>query len=198
MNENELMQKLALSKAIMQKSDTIKRGSVSEPITPSIGVDDFPIPEAKYNIPQDILESRDSYIPSPNATKPVGAPSVEAIKNSRLPDEIKKLMIEHPISQPSIATNPTLSNELVEKATRLMKTNEVYTSSSSPKKQNVVESSSSIDYNKIQKMIENAVNKALKENGMIAESTEKTNEVFSFRVGKHIFEGKLTKIKKIS
>jgi hypothetical protein len=47
-------------------------------------------------------------------------------------------------------------------------------------------------------MIENAVNKALKENGMIAESTEKTNEVFSFRVGKHIFEGKLTKIKKIS
>ena len=49
MNENELMQKLALSKAIMQKSDTIKRGSVSEPMVPSIGVDDFQIPQATYN-----------------------------------------------------------------------------------------------------------------------------------------------------
>jgi DUF917 family protein len=30
------------------------------------------------------------------------------------------------------------------------------------------------------------------------ESTDKTNELFSFKVGKHIFEGKVTKIKKLS
>jgi hypothetical protein len=194
MNENELMQKLALSKAIMQKSDTIKRGSVSEPMVPSIGVDDFQIPQATYNIPQDILESNTMI--SPNATKPVGAPSIEAIKNSRLPDEIKKLMIEHPITQPQNMTQPTLSKELVEKATKLMGTNTAQKSSQGQTQRQSV--SEGIDYKKIERMIENAVNKALEENGLLVESTEKTNETFSFRVGKHIFEGKLTKIKKTS
>ena len=47
-------------------------------------------------------------------------------------------------------------------------------------------------------MINEAVNKSLKENGLIAESSEKANELFSFKVGKHIFEGKVTKIKKLS
>jgi hypothetical protein len=47
-------------------------------------------------------------------------------------------------------------------------------------------------------MINEAVNDALHENGLIIESTEKSNEVFTFKVGKHIFEGKVTKIKKMS
>jgi hypothetical protein len=59
-------------------------------------------------------------------------------------------------------------------------------------------SSSSLDYNVIQKMIKEAVNQALSENGLLVESTEKANETFSFKVGKHIFEGKVTKIKKLS
>jgi hypothetical protein len=46
-------------------------------------------------------------------------------------------------------------------------------------------------------MIEEAVNKALRKNNLLIESTEKTNEQFSFRVGKHVFEGKVTKVKKI-
>jgi len=49
----------------------------------------------------------------------------------------------------------------------------------------------------IKKMIKTAVNEALMENGLIAESTEKSNETFQFRVGSHIFEGKVTKIKKL-
>ena len=47
-------------------------------------------------------------------------------------------------------------------------------------------------------MISEAVNEALTENGLLVESTEKSNEMFTFRVGKHIFEGKVTKIKKVS
>ena len=47
-------------------------------------------------------------------------------------------------------------------------------------------------------MINEAVNKALQENGLIMESTEKSNEIFSFKVGKHVFEGKVTKIKKLA
>jgi DUF917 family protein len=46
-------------------------------------------------------------------------------------------------------------------------------------------------------MVENAVRKVLKEEGLLTESEEKTSEVFSFKVGKHIFEGKVTKIKKL-
>ena len=55
-------------------------------------------------------------------TKPVGVPTVDAIKNSKLPDEIKRLMMEHPIAQPSSPMgNTVLSDELIEKASRLMK-----------------------------------------------------------------------------
>ena len=38
----------------------------------------------------------------------------------------------------------------------------------------------------------------LKENGMFTESSEKSNDSFKFQVGKHIFEGKLTRVKKMS
>lgn len=53
-----------------------------------------------------------------------------------------------------------------------------------------------IDYKLIQKMINEAVTKSLKENGLIAESSEQSNEVFTFKVGKHIFSGKISKIQK--
>jgi hypothetical protein len=55
-----------------------------------------------------------------------------------------------------------------------------------------------IDYKVIQKMITEAVNNALRENGLLMESSEKSNELFTFKVGKHVFEGKVTKIKKMS
>jgi hypothetical protein len=109
-------------------------------------------------------------------------------------------MMEHPISQPQQA-NPTLSNDLVERAARLMKENPGgYVPDSAKPKQQVQTSqpTGNIDYKVLQKMINEAVNTALKDNGLLMESSEKTNELFSFKVGKHIFEGKVTKIKKLS
>jgi DUF917 family protein len=111
-------------------------------------------------------------------------------------------MMEHPISQPQQA-NPTLSNDLVERAARLMKENPggYVPESAKPKQQTQASQPSpvtNIDYKLLQKMINEAVNDALKENGLLIESTDKTNELFSFKVGKHIFEGKVTKIKKLS
>jgi DUF917 family protein len=124
-------------------------------------------------------------------------------RNSRLPDEIKKLMMEHPISQPQQQQTATLSNDLIERASRLMKENPsgYVPESAKPKQQAQVQSpqpTGNIDYKVLQKMINEAVNNALKENGLLVESTDKTNELFSFKVGKHIFEGKVTKIKKLS
>lgn len=195
MNEQELMQKLMMSKAIMDKSENIspKRKLEQNYIDEDY---EFQSSPAKYNIPQEFLSEESitqQYIPTSNPTKPVGVPSVDAIKNSKLPDEIKRLMIEHPIVQPNQGTGPTLSNELVEKASRLMGTSKK-TQQPTQTKQNT----EGLDYGKIQKMIESAVNKAIKENGLLTESTEKSNESFSFRVGKHIFEGKVTKIRKVS
>lgn len=192
MNEQELMQKLAISKAIMDKSETIKKGSL-----PPTSLQEYAMPEAKYNIPEGMLEqSQNSYIPPTRQMQPI---TTDAIKNSKLPDEIKKLMMEHPIAQPQQQSG-TLSNDLVERATRLMRDNKSEYKSEPSKKETLkrTETASNFDFEQIQEMIEEAVNNALKKNGLLVESTEKSNEVFSFKVGKHVFEGKVTKIKKLS
>jgi hypothetical protein len=208
---DQLMQKLMISKAIMDKTDGIKRIDNREMNSPSNMVESFNMPQAKYNIPQEYLQEQPSQqmsqpylssLPVEN-TKPVGVPTVEAIKNSRLPDEIKKLMMEHPISQPQQQQTATLSNDLIERASRLMKENPGnYVPDSAKSKQEPQSTqpspSTNIDYKLLRKMINEAVNDALKENGLLVESTDKTNELFSFKVGKHIFEGKVTKIKKLS
>ena len=210
---DRLTEKLALSKAIMDKADRIKntnsmngglpRTSLQEMNSP----ESFNIPTAKYNIPAEFLQESNtpqqpylSNIPREN-TKPVGVPTVDAIKNSKLPDEIKRLMMEHPIGQPQQPPT-TMSNDLIERATRLMNVNkEGYVPESAKPKQTSVatpQQSNGIDYKLIKKMINEAVNEALHENGLITESSEKSNEVFTFKVGKHIFEGKVTKIKKLA
>ena len=209
---DQLMQKLMLSKAIMDKTDGIKRSDSRDMNSPSNMVESFNIPQAKYNIPQEYLQEQQSSqqmsqpylssLPVEN-TKPVGVPTIDAIKNSRLPDEIKKLMMEHPISQPQQQQTATLSNDLIERASRLMKENpgSYVPESAKPKQQTPSTQPSpvtNIDHKLLQKMINEAVNNALRENGLVAESSEKTNELFSFKVGKHIFEGKVTKIKKLS
>lgn len=206
------MEKLAMSKAIMDKADGIKsRNSMNGGLPPTSlqqlnSPETFDIPQAKYNIPSEFLSENSaptqpylSNVPREN-TKPVGVPTIDAIKNSKLPDEIKRLMIENPIAQPQ-QQSTTISDEIVEKAARLMKQNkENYVPESAKPKQSINEqqTTTSIDYKLIKKMINEAVREALKENGLIAESSEKTNEIFNFKVGKHIFEGKVTKIKKLS
>jgi hypothetical protein len=205
---SDLMQKLAMSnaKALMNQTDSPRRTDSSSQSM----VQQFDIPNVKYNIPQEYLQETPQQFSQPylsslpvENTKPVGVPTVDAIKNSKLPDEIKKLMMEHPIGQPAQQPTMTMSNELIEKSRRLMGHNEgsYIPESAKPKSAPVQQSPSKntgIDYKLIQKMINEAVTKSLKENGLIAESSEKSNEVFSFKVGKHIFEGRVTKIKKIA
>jgi len=206
---SDLMQKLAMSnvREIMNQTNVPKRTETSSHM-----VQEFDIPQAKYNIPQEFLQEQPSMgqgqqpylseLPRVN-TKPVGNPSVDAIKNSKLPDDIKRLMMEHPIAQPQ-QQEATLSDDLIERATRLMKQDKsgYVPESAKPKSQSESpqqnSSSEKINYKLIQKMINEAVNNALKENGLIMESSEKSNEIFSFKVGKHVFEGKVTRIKKLS
>jgi hypothetical protein len=199
------MSKLVNAKAIMNAMDTKPR--TSQGGLPPTSLEQFDVPSAKYNIPQEFLQESQpvnqpylSSVPKEN-TKPVGVPTVDAIKNSKLPDEIKKLMMEHPIAQAQQQQTATLSDDLIERASRLMKDNGsgYVPESAKPKQvQQQTQSSGSIDYKLIKKMINEAVNEALQENGLLIESTENSKEVFSFKVGKHVFEGKVTKIKKLA
>ena len=206
---SDLMQKLAMSnaKALMRETDSPKRMDSSSQSM----VQQFDMPNVKYNIPQEFLQENSQQTSQPylsslpvENTKPVGMPTVDAIKNSKLPDEIKKLMMEHPIAQPNQQPTMTMSDELIEKSRRLMGNTEgnYIPESAKPKSAPVQQSqptqNTGIDYKLIQKMINEAVTKSLKENGLITESSEKSNETFSFKVGKHVFEGKVTKIKKMS
>ena len=209
MNENDLMSRLVASKAIMDNPKFTKsRNSMNDGLPPT-SLQDFDVPNAKYNIPQEFLQESPSMsqpylseLPKVN-TKPVGVPSVDAIKSSKLPDEIKRLMIEHPIAQAQQqGGGATLSDDLIERASRLMKnenSNNYIPESVKPKTQQQpqTQSTSQIDYKLIKKMIREAVDEALQENGVMVESSEKANEMLSFKVGKHLFEGKVTKIKKL-
>jgi len=192
----DFIQKLMIAKQVMDKSNNIPRGGVSDIPVSNISESRSSAPElqsyepiqANYNIPQEYMETK-----QPSAIK---APVVteDRIKNSKLPDAIKELMLKHPIKQPE-QYSPTLSNEVFEKAARLMGENKTITQSSSQ----VNTKSQPIQNNsELKKMIRETMEEILKENGIIAESESKTSETFQFRVGKHIFEGKLTKVKKIS
>jgi hypothetical protein len=188
--ENDLMQKLVKSKAIMDKHNTMGRGN-SSGIPPMEG-QNFDIPNARYNIPDDILAENEMTAPVMSLKTPE-TPSTEAIKKSRLPDEIKRIMIEHPIAQaaPQSSRN-ILSDSMIEKATQLMgnKPKQIMT------EQKQV-STAPIDAEYIRKIVKETVKSTIKEMGLITESTEKSDEFFQFRVGSHVFEGKIQKIKKI-
>ena len=197
---DDFLKKLMVSKAIMDKTTDGGGSTSSRNSMPQSMVQEFDMPQAKYNIPQEFLQEQPSMgqgqqpylseLPRVN-TKPVGNPTVDAIKNSKLPDDIKRLMMEHPISQPQ-QQEATLSNDLIERASRLMKHDQsgYVPESAKPKTQSATapipqqtSSAEKINYKLIQKMINEAVNDALKVNWLVMESTEKSNEICSFKVG---------------
>ena len=92
-SSNDLMQKLVVAKKIMDAHSGINRGTVaSNPV-----LENFDTPNASYNIPQEYMGEVAQERPNFDPTQPL---EESRIKNSKLPDEIKRLMIEHPISQP--------------------------------------------------------------------------------------------------
>jgi hypothetical protein len=164
-------------------------------------LESYEAPAAKYNIPQEFMQEQQRPVAQTNSNLPME----DRITNSKLPDEIKRLMLEHPIQQPTMgmASGAVLSEELVEKASRLMNNggldNRVQESKSRPqpqRSQQVV--NQSFDINEIKEIVRETVQDVLYENGLLVESTKDSTEMFKFRVGQHIFEGKVLKVRKIS
>jgi hypothetical protein len=192
-NENDLLQKLMVSKKIMDIHNNVPRGQTQGNTIQNPVLDEFNAPSAKYNIPQEMMMESQQPVQS---NKPV---TQDRIMSSKLPDEIKRLMIEHPIQQPTtMGSGVSISNELLEKAARLMN-NDIANNVNpyQPKKQTIQEYSKPQSTNIDRDMIKEVIKEVLSENGLLVESTSKSNDMFQFRVGSHIFEGKVTKIKKV-
>lgn len=195
--EQDLIQKLMISKKIMDKHNQTPRTTNPNIDTTSPEVQSFNTPNANYNIPNDISISGEQtqnlnqpYLSEASIPKQSsGEITEDKILNSKLPDEIKKLMIEHPIQQPN-SGGPTLSNDLVEKASKLM---------NKGSNNNVVQQSNnpvSTIPNNFREVLKEVVTEVLTDSGVISESSSKSNELFTFKVGKHIFEGKVVKVRK--
>ena len=199
-SENDLMQKLMMSKKIMEKHNEIGRGQ-SRNMTMSNDhsspvVENYEAPAAKYNLPSDLLEdTRQSTQP-----KQYNLPMEDRIANSKLPDEIKKLMMEHPIQQPNMgmSTETVLSNDLIERASRLMNTNPKNNQITEVNPKQTKQSSVGLSKNDIRDIVRETVEDVLKENGLLVESESKSNDLFKFRVGQQLFEGKVLNVKKMS
>ena len=192
------MQKLAMSKKIMDASDKIKPGQAQGGLPMSENIN------ANYNIPQDMLQP----VPQQPTQQMAQAQQMsqpqpmteDRIQNSKLPDEIKQLMMEHPIQQPNFAGGgPVLSDDVIEGAQRLMGRTPQQTVS-----ENVSVPSSSNDSDLKQMIrdvvrdtVRDVVREELQNAGMLTEGNTKTNESLQLRVGKHVFEGRVTKIKKV-
>lgn len=197
----DFIQKLLLSKKIMEKSDSIKRGDVrdvpniSESYTESPisqpSLQNFEAPNATYNIPQELMmESK------PVQTKPFSN-SKDKILNSKLPDAIKQLMIEHPIDTPQ-QSQVTLTDDLIEKAARLMNIEKNPIVETTTNKKNVIPQQQSIPASSdLRKMLKEVVTEVLTEKGLIHESEQSTQQAVQIKVGNHVFEGKILKIKKV-
>jgi hypothetical protein len=189
-SQNDLMKKLVQAKKVMNKVDggNYERGHVNENVLRSN--------------PEDFMgEMPQQQMPVAN-TRPVsnGEVNISKIQNSKLPDAIKKAMIENPIQQ--ISLNDTLDMDFLKGAKRLMEQEGVSTKSnkqqaSQPKY--IQAPAASIDMSALATLVENTVRKVLDEKLnqiLTAQTTQSINENLVLKVGDSIFKGKITGVNK--
>lgn len=182
-SSNDLMQRLAQAKKVMNKVDTgnFERGHIKEEILRSA--------------PEELINNN---VSAPTVNRMQNTPNIDRIKNSKLPDNIKKSMIENPIEQVSqISLSETLDMNFIKGAKRLMEQDG--TSTSKQTQQKPVQQSSNIDMNSIAVLIENTVRKVMDEklNQILsAHQTQTINENLVLKVGDSIFRGKITGVNK--
>ena len=185
-SSNDLMQRLAQAKKVMNKVDggNFERGHVNESML--------------LNDPEEYIQNAN--VPT-TSTKNITAPaSVDKIQNSKLPDAIKKAMIENPIQQmPQISLSETLDMDFVKGAKRLMEQEGVSSKKTQPQQKQSIPSGGNVDMNAIAVLIENTVRKVMDEKLnqiLTASTTASINENLVLKVGDSIFKGKITGVNK--
>jgi len=189
-SQNDLMKKLVNAKKVMNLVDggNYERGNVDESIL--------------FSSPDELISEQQIPQQSNRATRPVGTPNVDKIQQSKLPDAIKRAMIESPIPQMGqISLNDTLDMDFIKGAKRLMEQEGVSTKKQSvtPFSKQQSSGSSNIDMNAIAVLIENTVRKVMDEklNQLLsAQQTQTISENLVLKVGDSVFKGKITGVNK--
>jgi hypothetical protein len=185
--DQSLMEKLAISKKIMDKHDGIPTGGVNPQSSNQINESNYNVPEANYNIPNIKPDPMDKSI------------NEDAVMNSNLPDEIKRLMIENPIQKPS-QQKTTLSNDIIEGAAKLINKNRNPSNNQSQQptvSNDLKETIRNIVRDTVRDTVIEVIKEELKDKVILSESGKDVKDKLTFKVGSHIFEGYVTKIKKI-
>lgn len=177
---DELAQRLVNSRKIMQKVDMgdFERGNINEELlkAPSENMDpeERPIPQTKIS------------------QRPAGPVNSEKINKSKLPDNIKKAMIENPI--PQISLNENIDMNFVNKAKKLMEQDNPLTRMGQDKKNTQQITSSDLE-KKLTPIIESIIRKVMDEKLsqiLAAQQLSTINENLVLKVGDSIFHGKIT------
>lgn len=193
----DLMSRLVQAKKVMNKVETgnYEKGNVNEEILRG-NPEDYVAGNFNTETPQ----------PQRNPARPMGVPTPDRIKQSKLPDAIKKAMIENPI--PQITLNDTIDMDIVKGARRIMEREGMI--SEKPKQQsqskynqgNVTppqHHNESFDMNALAILIENTVRRVMDEKLtqlLSAHDTQSINENLVLKVGDSIFKGKITGVNK--
>jgi hypothetical protein len=185
-SSNDLMSKLVQAKKLMNKVDTgdFERGNIDESklMAPS---NDSDFLSESYEQPQ-------------VNTRPVGTPTADRIQQSKLPDAIKRAMIENPI--PQISLSDSLDMDFVKGAKRLMEQEGVQPKQTQKKQSpQPTGNASGVNMNALATLIENTVRKVMDEKLsqiLTAQQTSTINENLVLKVGDSIFKGKITGVNK--
>ena len=178
-SENELMMKLVQAKKVLNKVDggNYERGHINETILRSN--------------PEDIDPS---YL-SNNAT----SVSSKKVMESKLPDVIKKAMIDTPI--PQISLNDSLNLDFVKNTKKLMEAEGLRVNDTTNKSIQIKNDGSLMK--ELTPLIENIVRKTVTEildsklnQILTAQQTLSINENLVLKVGDSIFKGKITGVNK--
>ncbi len=187
-SSNDLMSKLVQAKKLMNKVDTgdFERGNIDESKLMA------PSNDSDY-----LSESYEQNQPQVN-TRPVGTPTADRIQQSKLPDAMKKAMIENPI--PQISLSDSLDMDFVKGAKRLMEQEGVQPKQTQKKQSpQPTGNASGVNMNALATLIENTVRKVMDEKLsqiLTAQQTSTINENLVLKVGDSIFKGKITGVNK--
>jgi len=179
-SENGLMQRLVQAKKVMNKVDggNYERGHVNETVLRS-NPEELNVSEV--NTP---TQKPANYTPN-------------KVMESKLPDAIKRAMIENPI--PQISLSDSLDMDFVKNTKKLMEAEGVATKPKQTPPSRSIPQSSNIDMNEIAIIIENTVRKVLDEKLnqiLTAQQTLSINENLVLKVGDSVFKGKITGVNK--
>jgi hypothetical protein len=184
-SENDLMQRLVNAKKVLNKveSGDFERGNVNEDIL--------------LSNPDDLI-SNGSF--EKQQIKQPQQVNTQRIQESKLPDAIKKAMMENPI--PQISLSDSLDINFVEKTKRLMesqgvnkKTNTKSSLSSNTNSNDLVKQITPIIENIVRKTVMEIMDTKLNQI-LTAQQTLSINENLVLKVGDSVFKGKITGVNK--